>query len=294
MFLKIKNSFLFLVLVFLFSVVIFLFKNFIFTESENEEEFISYVSFEAPKIEEEDIFFEENDIDFSEILEKLKDIENEKNREKIIYNFFPENFRDASKTKVYKKFFDVFFFSKPINSKIKNLEINIYKDSFEVRWRLKNQKIFLYWLYDMWFKEALSVSIHEFWHFLDLYILKKWVFKDLSYDFYEISWDERNILKINSKKEDFVSGYAMTNMYEDFAESFNFYILHNYEFQKRAKESEKLQKKYDFFKKYVFIKQEFITDEYSFPITEKFIWDTTKQDFNFDKFKKYLEKIDNL
>lgn len=285
---KVKGILLFLFLVFLFSIFIFFVKNFFISEEKVLEE-EKYIDISEEKFEKK--FDDEK---FSKILENLRKIEKEENKKKIIYNYIPDSLFLEEKFEDYKNYFDTFFYSFPINSKIKNLEINIYKDSFEVRWRLKNQKIFLYWLYDMWFKEALSVSIHEFWHFLDLYILKKWVFKDLSYDFYEISWDERNILKINSKKEDFVSGYAMTNMYEDFAESFNFYILHNYEFQKRAKESEKLQKKYDFFKKYVFIKQEFITDEYSFPITEKFIWDTTKQDFNFDKFKKYLEKIDNL
>ena len=123
--------------------------------------------------------------------------------------------------------------------------------------------------------------------------MKKNVFKDLSYDFYDISWSETNILKSNSKLEDFVSGYAMTNRYEDFAETFAFYILHNEEFQFRMKKSLKLQEKYDFMKKYIFPKWEFITNEFSVKIEQENIWDTTKLDFDFDKFRKYLQKIEN-
>ena len=72
----------------------------------------------------------------------------------------------------------------------------------------------------------------------------------------------------------------------------NFYVLHNLEFQKRAWKSEKLLKKYKFFRKYVFTDWEFVTDEYSFKIEKDYIWDTTKLDFDLVKFKKYLEKFD--
>ena len=35
--------------------------------------------------------------------------------------------------------------------------------------------------------------------------------------------------------KDFVSWYAMTNKYEDFAESFTYYILHNKDFLNKTK-----------------------------------------------------------
>lgn len=280
---KVKGILLFLFLVFLFSIFIFFVKNFFISEEKVLEE-EKYIDISEEKFEKK--FDDEK---FSKILENLRKIEKEENKKKIIYNYIPDSLFLEEKFEDYKNYFDTFFYSFPINSKIKNLEIVIYKDEFEVRWRLKDKKIHIFWLYFQEKKEALAVSIHEFWHFVDLYILKKWVFKDLSYDFYDISWEDRNILKKNSKKEDFVSGYSMTNMYEDFAESFTFYVLHNKEFEIRAKFSEKLQKKYDFFKKNVFLSEEFITDEFSFPILEKNIWDTTKQDFDFEKFKKYLE-----
>lgn len=288
---KIKNFILFCISIILFSIIIFLVKNILFISDENEKYFDS---FDEPK-ELQSSFVEIEKVDeeyFSDIFLRLKEIEKEENKKKIIYTFFPADFFSKSKTKVYKNFFDTFYYSKIINSKIKELKINIYKNPFEVRWRLKNKKIHIFWIYNMWFKEALSVSIHEFWHFYDIYILQKWVFKDLSDDFYRISWDERNILKNWVKIEDFVSGYAMTNMYEDFAESFNFYVLHNKDFEIKAKFSPKLQQKYDYFKKYIFTNNEFVTDEFYIPIKEKNIWDTTKQDFDFEKLKKYLEKFE--
>ena len=300
---KIKEILLFFLLLFLFLVVIFLLKNFVFVWDKNtfveEEHFVEPKKLEISKNEEKvniqkkKEYISENDSDFKKILQELEKIEDEENRKKINYSYFPENIAWKSKTLVYKKFFDTFFLSKTINQKIKNLDIFLYKEPFEVRWRLKDRKIHIFWLYYLPFKEALAVSIHEFWHFIDLYILKKNVFKDLSYDFYDISWSETNILKSNSKLEDFVSGYAMTNCYEDFAETFAFYILHNEEFQLRMKQSLKLQEKYNFMKKYIFPKGEFITNEFSAKIEQKNIWDTTKLDFDFDKFRKYLQKIEN-
>ena len=38
--------------------------------------------------------------------------------------------------------------------------------------------------------------------------------------FYQLSWIDINIMKAGLNTKDFVSGYAMTNKYEDFAESF--------------------------------------------------------------------------
>jgi hypothetical protein len=49
----------------------------------------------------------------------------------------------------------------------------------------------------------------------------------------------------------------MTNKYEDFAESFTYYILHNDDFLKKTKQSDILLKKYNFFDKNLFIYNEF-------------------------------------
>ena len=246
---KIKEILLFFLTVLLFLLIIFLLKIFIFSSNDNpekEEKYIdpvwvwNYIQEEIISKKENKTEKKEEDFDFSKISAELDRIEKEENSKKIIYKYIPNNISWKSKTLAYKKVFDTFFLSKPINNKIKSLEIVLARDAFEVRWRLRDRKIFIYDLYELSFKESLSVAIHEFWHYLDLYLLKKNVFKDLSDKFYSISWEETNIIKAASKTQDFVSWYAMTNMYEDFAESFNFYVLHNLEFQKRAWKSEKL------------------------------------------------------
>lgn len=274
---------------FLFSLIFFLLKNFIFVSediSKTEEEIFEATNLDVSFEKEEDF-----EINFTKIYSDLEKITQEQNQKKIIYTYIPSNFVYEAKTLLYKKYFDTFFFSKPINEKIQELWINIYKEDFEVRWRLKDKKIHIFWLYWQSYKEALSVAVHEFWHFLDLYILKKNLFKDISFDFYDISWEQTDILKAWNSTSDFVSGYAMTNKYEDFAESFTFYVLHNFDFLKKAEKSEKLQEKYNFFKKYVFINWEFITDEFSTEKAENYLWDTTKIDFNFEKFSNYLETL---
>lgn len=69
--------------------------------------------------------------------------------------------------------------------------------------------------------------------------------------------------KKGAKLADFVSGYALSNKYEDFAESFAFYVFHNAEFQKRAKSNAQVAKKYDFFSKKVFSSGDFSGTDFS-------------------------------
>lgn len=107
--------------------------------------------------------------------------------------------------------------------------------------------------------------------------------------FYKISWESDQILKRQQTNLDFVSGYAMTNKYEDFAESFAYYVLHNTDFVKRAKKSESLQKKYNFFRQYIFPSGIFQTDVYSSVSSPKeYYWDVTKIDYDLQEFLAYL------
>ena len=104
----------------------------------------------------------------------------------------------------------------------------------------------------MWEAETQNIFIHEFAHYIDLYFfdLKKW--NDISDKFYQISWNDTKILKEWQTQRDFVSWYAMTNKYEDFAESFTYYIIANEDFAQKTESSEILKQKYDFFSKYLF------------------------------------------
>jgi hypothetical protein len=112
-------------------------------------------------------------------------------------------------------------------------------------------------------KQIWEVFSHELWHIVDLTVLtwkipltsrnftEFWraVFSldDKSLKFYRISRKSENQKKPSSTILDFVSGYWLTNPFEDFAESFNMYIFHNELFKKMAMESKSLQKKFKFF-----------------------------------------------
>jgi len=44
-------------------------------------------------------------------------------------------------------------------------------------------------------EEVASVFVHEFGHYIDIYSLKKEVFDDISYYFYDISWESTKVIK---------------------------------------------------------------------------------------------------
>jgi hypothetical protein len=100
--------------------------------------------------------------------------------------------------------------------------------------------------------EFLALFLHELAHFMDIYIHVSENGVDPSQNFYRISWKSETIKKAEAGKNAFVSGYAASNQYEDFAESFVFYILHNTTFAERAKNNTFLQKKYLYFQNRIF------------------------------------------
>lgn len=75
--------------------------------------------------------------------------------------------------------------------------------------------------------------------------------------------------------ESFVSGYAATNQYEDFAETFALYVFHNTAFAELSKTSVILQKKYDYMGDYVFGEYFKNTSYEVSPLPSK-LWDVTK------------------
>ncbi len=101
--------------------------------------------------------------------------------------------------------------------------------------------------------EVSKVLVHEIGHMIDIYTFKQGIRKsDISEDFYRISWKDPTTIKAGVPQTSFVSGYASTNQYEDFAESFAMYVFHNKEFSKRAENNEYLKRKYTFLKTRVF------------------------------------------
>ncbi len=101
--------------------------------------------------------------------------------------------------------------------------------------------------------EVSKVLVHEIGHMIDIYAFRKNLKRaDPSEDFYRISWKDATTIKAGIPQKSFVSGYASTNQYEDFAESFTMYIFHNKEFLKRSEDNDYLKRKYNFLKTYVF------------------------------------------
>ena len=123
--------------------------------------------------------------------------------------------------------------------------------------------------------ELASVLVHEMGHLVDgsyltgSQLADNSAFKDfgtpvkaddLSAKFYAISWLDESTEKKDSSKFDFVSLYAMTDPFEDFAETYNFYRLHGAEFRAMAETNDGLNQKYAFMKNYVFDKKEWGAD----------------------------------
>lgn len=144
-------------------------------------------------------------------------------------------------------------------------------------------------------KEFFAVLIHELGHSVDMGTLQskggaisnfkdfdKPVYEnDPSLDFYKISWLSDQKRKRASTNEDFVSGYAMTDPFEDFSETYAYYVLHNRNFWSNAQHNEALNAKYEYMKN-LFNGAEFDTGE--FEVSIKVPWDITKLDYNLDIF----------
>ncbi len=125
-------------------------------------------------------------------------------------------------------------------------------------------------------EELVGVLTHEIGHILDTGVMqgsaasgesgfmdgKLSIYQDdVSSEFYAISFSDTQSLKADSTDLDFVSGYAMTDPFEDFAESFAYYILHGQEFRLLAKYNDRLQQKYDFLKYKVFAGKEYFNGD---------------------------------
>lgn len=98
---------------------------------------------------------------------------------------------------------------------------------------------------------------------------------DPSLAYYRISWLTSEVQRSSTRPEDFVSGYASYNIFEDFAESFAYFVLQNDAFAERAKSNEALAKKYVFFRD-VFFNGEVPQVAAGRSSTKTIPWDVTK------------------
>ncbi len=164
------------------------------------------------------------------------------------------------------------------------LSIFIDANQFEPRGKMQGRSITLsaHVLRD---GEFLKLFIHELWHYIDIYTLVPWrVSSDPSDRFYTISWQDKTTKKSGETLASFISGYAATNKYEDFAESFVFYVFHNQDFADRAMKNDSLRKKYLFFSQYVFRSGEFMDTDFRIGKMPSYLWDTTKIPISVQKY----------
>ncbi len=138
--------------------------------------------------------------------------------------------------------------------------------------------------------EAKRVLIHELGHIVDLSGLKSKEYAeksafmdgnvpvfadDASVLFYSLSWKDSQTKHKNARKQDFVTGYATSDPFEDFAESMLFYMEHGNTFRAYAEANPILTAKYAFFKTHVFDGKEFVTGVVPADASVR-EWDATK------------------
>lgn len=147
--------------------------------------------------------------------------------------------------------------------------------------------------------EFLSVLIHEMGHVTDLGGLQGspdtapsnfrdhsetiWG-DDPSLQFYQMSWHNESTKKNFMIKSHFLSVYGMSDPFEDFAESYNYYVTHGREFRYYAYGSEIIKQKYEFLKNHVFNGYEFHTGILRNIKSHQYrYWDSTLLNFNLDE-----------
>ena len=206
----------------------------------------------------------------------------------IFFTYIPTTLRTSIRE--YRDTTRSFIWSGDFEEKIKNLSVEFHEEIIDVRGKMKNKTIKIFDPEQLDMPEFLALFTHEFAHYLDLYYFSKNPFGDISEDFYAISWDSTKTMKRGQTQTDFVSGYAMTNKYEDFAETLTYYMFHNADFQKKAQNSGALYFKYTFLRDNLFKDDSFVWTDFSNEKVKNYYWDITKIDIDDENFLQYLKK----
>ena len=139
--------------------------------------------------------------------------------------------------------------------------------------------------------EIQGLLIHEFGHIIDLGGMRGsasaqpssftdgaqtiWI-NDPSVDFYTISWTDNDTQREGSQQLDFVTGYAATDPFEDFAESFTLYVENGSYFREMTTVNQKLAAKYAYLRYVVFDGVEFGVGSDATYDAEVRYWDGTR------------------
>lgn len=138
--------------------------------------------------------------------------------------------------------------------------------------------------------EYRALALHEFGHIADLGCIAgtpksgfsgfrdgqtaMWE-NDVSVKFYRISWMDEKTRRPEAVPEEFVSGYAASlDAFEDFAETFAYYVLHRSAFQKRAETNLALAAKLKWMETYLPIPETVATGE-EWKEEQEIPWDVT-------------------
>jgi len=150
-------------------------------------------------------------------------------------------------------------------------------------------------------QELVSVLVHEIGHIVDTGLKTGTpdsgasefkdghipIYKnDVSLRFYRISWENDTTRKPHSKDSDFVTGYAKTDPFEDFAETYNFYLLHGRQFRAMAKTNNILNRKYLFMKYFIFSGKEYDYNTFTAVNPHHRHYDSTLLSYDFTRFMK--------
>ncbi len=146
--------------------------------------------------------------------------------------------------------------------------------------------------------EFRALMVHEYGHVMDLGCMRGTssaapsAFRDgneviYSDDpsalFYAISWSNEKTRNSGSKPEDFVSGYAQWDPFEDFAETTAAYVLHTDALKEAAKKNPVLAQKVQWMETYLFpVAPTVATSTYTWPSTKR-PWDITKLSYAWNK-----------
>ncbi len=143
-------------------------------------------------------------------------------------------------------------------------------------------------------KEFRALLVHECAHIVDLADLKgtpasgitafydgnEPIFADdPSLGFYRISWQNAFTKKNNMRSSAFVSGYAKTDAFEDFSETFAYFALQRSEFERKAQGNPILMAKFTWMKQNVFTDPSTVVSEGKPRTLASIPWDITKLEY---------------
>ncbi|PIV90892.1 hypothetical protein COW46_00045 [Candidatus Gracilibacteria bacterium CG17_big_fil_post_rev_8_21_14_2_50_48_13] len=150
--------------------------------------------------------------------------------------------------------------------------------------------------------ELVAVAIHELGHVVDMGVFQGNMERgastfmdgktpvylgDTSLAFYRLSWSTDTTKLRDAVPQDFVSGYAQQDPFEDFAETFAMYVLHGERFRAIAEDNTVLRAKYAHLRDMVFEGREFSGIDGIDANTDTTFrpWDVTREPYNTEVFR---------